>query len=111
MVVIAILFLPHRVDERAVGLALDNKLLRYDGELAQCAVGNAVRCAVADLDAFRLARRIATLESHIADFGHGSAGGDTGKTAITQDRRFERELGCEAAADLCVRWGLAGLVF
>ena len=82
MIVVAILFFPHRVNERAVGFALDKKPLRDARELAKCVVGNAVWCAVADLDVFRLARWIAALEAHIADFGNGSAGGNAGKTAV-----------------------------
>src|SRR6478752_99245 len=110
MIVVAILFFPHRVNERAVGLALDKKPLRDARELAKCVVGNAVWCAVADLDVFRLARWIAALEAHIADFGNGSAGGNAGKTAVAQNRGFERELRCESTANLRVGRWLAGLV-
>jgi len=58
------------MDERAIGLALDNEFFRNAGELLQRDIGAAVGSAGCQLDALRLTGRIAALEADISNFGY-----------------------------------------
>jgi hypothetical protein len=61
MVVIAVVLLPHRVDERTVMFSFDKKFLRDAGELCSAMSGATIGCAFVNLDVFGFARWIAAL--------------------------------------------------
>src|SRR5262245_57354772 len=109
MVILAVVFFPHRVNERAIGLAVDDEFFRNFSELPKGHVGVTVRRPFGDLDVPWLARGITTFEPHIADLGYRS-GSNAGKAAFAQDSRFQSELWCEPAAHLRISRGFSGLV-
>src|SRR5207302_3617218 len=100
MVVGSIATLPHRQHQGFVGLL---RVLEAAGELLQARkgmVGFGVGRAVLELDLAGLARRLAAFERYVDQLGNGCARGNVRKTAVAQDRGFERELRRETKAHL-----------
>src|SRR5205085_415041 len=116
IVISAVAVGPHRQVQRGVGLILILEGADQRLQLGPGLSGRGVRrlrlVALLELeleDAF-FARRIVAAQADIDELAHGRAGVDVGKTALAQDRGFQRELRRQAHPDLLAGRRLAGLV-
>src|SRR3954469_15970243 len=107
---------PHRQVQRGVGLVLVLEGADQRLELGPGLGSRGVRrlrfvaLPIPKLENAFFARRIIAAQANIDELAHGRAGVDVGKTALTQDCGFQRELRRQAHADLLAGRWLAGLV-
>src|SRR5829696_3368603 len=100
MVIGAVARLPHREDQRQIGLLLILEARGDLGELGKCAVGVEIGIAILEVDNLGVACGLATLDRHVNELGDRDACRNIAETAATQDGGFERELWRDANAYL-----------
>src|SRR6478609_10383932 len=112
MIVFAVMLLPHRMRERAIGLAVEQEFTGDACQLRLGGVGERIRVAfILEVDVLEFAGGFAAPESYIADLDNRPGrNAFIGEAAAAQDGGFERELRGQSGAHLRLGRRRAGLV-